>query len=466
VELEKSRKRSQQGSTMSKEIFESGPVAEIKRKFAGKPTVFKGYETLSVTGAKVLAIAQNNELKDEASSGEAIVLLDQTPFYGESGGQVGDKGWLVFAAGDPAHEKHKVGHRVLDTQKAEGIFLHRVELHDALKVGEFLTAEVDPVHRAPTLKNHSATHLLHHALRGVLGTHVEQRGSLVSAERLRFDFTHFEQIKPEQLAEIEARVNALIAGDFPVSTEELPIAEAKAKGAMALFGEKYGDRVRVVQMGPSVELCGGTHCQTTGQIGYCRIVAESSVAAGVRRIEALTGAAAVADARRTDEMLNSLALLLKVRRDEVQKRFEALQEENAGLARELESFKKKAANAAAGELVSEAVVVNGVKMLAAVVDGADATALRSTLDGIRKSLREGAVILGGAKDGKVALLVSLAEDVVAKGGHAGNVLKELAPKVGGKGGGKPDMAQGGGTEVGKLKDAIAAAPGILAKLLK
>ena len=184
---------------MSKEIFESGPVAEIKKQFAGKPTIFKGYDSLSFSGAKVLAIAQNNELKSEAASGEAIVLLDQTPFYGESGGQVGDKGWLIFTGGDPA-SKAKTGHRVLDTQKQEGLFLHRVELQGALKVGELVTAEVDPLHRAPTLKNHSATHLLHNALRGILGTHVEQRGSLVSPDRLRFDFTHFEQIKPEQLS--------------------------------------------------------------------------------------------------------------------------------------------------------------------------------------------------------------------------------------------------------------------------
>ena len=404
---EEAIKRSQAGSSMSKEIFESGPVAEIKKKFAGKPTAFKGYDSLKVAGATVLAIAQNNELKNEAMSGEAIVLLDQTPFYGESGGQVGDKGWLVVPG-----STHKTGHRVLDTQKTEGLFLHRVELQDELKVGAVVSAEVDPLYRSPTLKNHSATHLLHHALRSVLGTHVEQRGSLVSSERLRFDFTHFEQIKPEQLAEIEARVNALVAGDFPVSTEEMPIAAAKARGAMALFGEKYGDRVRVVQMGPSVELCGGTHCATTGQIGYCRIVAESSVAAGVRRIEALTGPAAVADARRTDEMLNSLALQLKVRRDEIARRFETLHEENAKLARELESFKKKAANAAAGDLVSQAVELNGIKTLAAVVDDADTAALRSTLDGIRKQLPSGAVILGGAKDGKVALLVSLSEDIV------------------------------------------------------
>ncbi len=454
-------KRSQQGSTMAKEIFESGPVAELKRQFAGKPTPFKGYDTLSVPGAKVLAIAQNNELKNDATSGEAIVLLDRTSFYGESGGQVGDKGWLVVG-----EDHHKIGHRVLDTQKAEGLILHRVELQDELKVGDLVTAEVDLIHRAPTLKNHSATHLLHNALRHVLGTHVEQRGSLVSAERLRFDFTHFEQIKPEQLAEIEARTNAMIVADHEVVTEELPIAEAKAKGAMALFGEKYGDRVRVVQMGPSVELCGGTHAQSTGQIGYCRIVSESSVAAGVRRIEALTGAPAVADARKTDEMLNTLALMLKTKREAVKERFVALQEENAALGRELESLRKKAANLAAGELLGKVVDLGGVKLLAAKIEGADTNALRTTLDGIRKNLPEGAVVLGGTKDGKVALLVSLSPEIVKRGGHAGNLLKELAPKVGGKGGGKPDMAQGGGTDVAKLDEALAGVGAMIGAMLK
>ncbi|HLX63243.1 MAG TPA: alanine--tRNA ligase [Planctomycetota bacterium] len=463
-ELEEAAKRSQQGSTMSKEIFESGPVAEIKKKFAGKPTVFRGYDSLSAP-AKVLAIAQNNALKDDAASGEAIVLLDQSPFYGESGGQVGDKGWLEIAD-KPDMTKHKIAHRVLDTQKAEGLILHRVELHDELKVGALVTAEVDPLHRAPTLKNHSATHLLHNALRGVLGTHVEQRGSLVSPERLRFDFTHFEQIKPEQLAEIEARVNAMVTSDYPVDTQELPIAEARARGAMALFGEKYGDRVRVVQMGPSIELCGGTHCKTTGQIGYCRIVSESSVAAGVRRIEALTGAAAVADARRTDEMLNNLALMLKTKREAVKERFVALQDENAALNRELESLRKKAANLAAGELLNQVVEVKGAKLLAAHVDNADAAGLRTTLDGIRKNLPEGAVVLAGTKDGKVALLVSFSPEIVKRGGHAGNLLKDLAPKVGGKGGGKPDMAQGGGTDAGKLAAALAAVKEGLGGMLK
>ena len=456
AELEDAVKRSQAGSGMAKEIFESGPMAELKKQYAGKSTNFLGYDALRAP-AKVLAIVQKNELRQEGTSGEAIVLLEQTPFYAESGGQVGDKGFLVAGG---------TNHLVLDTQKQEGLFFHRVKIEGALKVGETVEAVVDAQHRNPTIKNHSATHLLHWALRRVLGTHVEQRGSLVAPDRLRFDFTHFEQIKPEFLHEIEDRVNMLISEDKPVDTQVLPIAEAKAKGAMALFGEKYGDRVRVVTMGPSVELCGGTHCRTTGQIGYFRIVAENSVAAGVRRIEALTGLGAVHDARHNDELLNKLALSLKTKKETVLDRFTALQEEKAALERELESLRKKAANAAAGELLSNVKDVNGVKLLAASVDGADAAALRTTLDGIRKNLKEGAVVLGGAKDGKVALLVSFSPEIVKRGGHAGNLLKELAPKVGGKGGGKPDMAQGGGTDVAKLGEALAGVEAMIAAQVK
>jgi alanyl-tRNA synthetase len=456
-EMEEAVKRSQAGSALSKDIFGSGPVAELKKRFAGHGTIFKGYETLCVANAKVLAIVQGDALVDAAQPGEALVLLDQTPFYGESGGQVGDRGWLV--CGPNRHD-------VFDAHKEDSLFLHRTKLTGALKVGDSLTAAVDPQHRLPTIRNHSATHLLHNALRAVLGTHVEQRGSLVAPDRLRFDFTHFEHIKPEQLAEIEARVNSMITQDFPVGAEEMAIADAKAKGAMALFGEKYGERVRAVSMGPSTELCGGTHCQRTGQIGYFRIHSESSIAAGVRRIEGLTGAGAVADARRNEELLGRLAAQLKTKKDAIPERLEALQAERDALARELEAIRKKAASAAAGELLANVKDVAGAKLLAAQIDGADAGGLRTTLDGIRKTFKDGAVVLGGVKDGKVALLVSFPPELVKRGAHAGNLLKELAPKVGGKGGGKPDMAQGGGTDAGKLPAALGGVGGMLAAMIR
>ncbi|MCY3024440.1 MAG: alanine--tRNA ligase [Planctomycetota bacterium] len=457
-EMEEAVKRSQAGSAIRKEVFDSGPVAELKKRFAGQPTTFVGYGTLRVDNARALAIVQGDALVDTARpDGEAIVLLDQTPFYAESGGQVGDKGWLISGA-----QKHAV----LDTHKQEGLFLHRVTLSGPLAVGDTVSAVVDEDRRGPTVRNHSATHLLHKALRAVLGTHVEQRGSFVAPERLRFDFTHFEQIKPEQLVEIERQANEMVAADLPVDIQELPIAEARAKGAMALFGEKYGERVRVVSMGPSIELCGGTHCRSTGQIGYVRIISESSIAAGVRRMEALTGAAAVADARKTDEQLSRLALLLRTKKEAVHERVVALQEEKAAVERKLESLRKKAATAAAGELLGNVQDVAGVKLLAAQIAGADAAALRTTLDGIRKTFKEGAVVLGGVKEGKVALLVNFSPEIVKRGGHAGNLLKALAPKVGGKGGGKPDMAQGGGTDAAKLPEALEAVAGMLGAMIR
>ncbi|MBI3831111.1 MAG: alanine--tRNA ligase [Planctomycetes bacterium] len=473
--MAQSIERSRSNSSMATEIFGSGPVQDLKAKYAGKPTKFDGYGKISLEGAAVLALLQVWDAEKAPAGGsvqrsklvesmdgkvfqDAVVLLDRTPFYAESGGQVSDRGRLVCGG---------VDHQVVDMKKDGGLFFHAVKLGGPLKVGDIVTAIVeDEGHRRPTQRNHSATHLLHHALRKTLGSHVEQRGSLVAPDRLRFDFTHFEAITPEQLQQIESCVNHLVRHDVPVETAEKPIAEAKAMGAMALFGEKYGDVVRVVQMGPSTELCGGTHVGRTGEIGYFRIVSEGSVSAGVRRVEALTGQAAVDDARAADTALATVAAQLKTKRDGVLERLKALSDEKAALERELESFKKKAANAAAGDLLTSAKDVKGAKLVAASLDGQDAVGLRTTLDGIRKKLPEGAVVLGGAKDGKVALLVSLSPELVKRGGHAGNLLKELAQKVGGKGGGKPDMAQGGGTDASKLPEALAAAEILLSAMLK
>ncbi|MCZ7647231.1 MAG: alanine--tRNA ligase [Planctomycetota bacterium] len=457
AEMEKARERSRAGSEIQTEIFKTGPLAELAKRYAGQPTEFVGYEQLEIDDAEVLAIVQNEKLVDRAFTGKAVVLLDATPFYAESGGQVGDRGTLTTLGTRAA---------VNDTQKLEGLVLHHVEIpYGSLEVGDRAAAVVAPSHRLPALKNHSATHLLHLALREALGDHVEQRGSLVAPDRLRFDFAHFEALTPEELAKIEARVNELIQADHPVETRVTSLQEAKSAGAMALFGEKYGERVRMVGMGPSKELCGGTHCARTGEIGYFRLVAESSVAAGVRRVEALTGAGAVADARKADESLQRLAGALRARREEVLDRLKALQDERAALERELSAARKKAASAQAGSMLENVKEVAGAKLLAAQVDGADAPALRGTLDGLRKSLPEAAVVLGGVKDGKVALLVSLSKELVGRGAHAGNLLRDLAGIVGGKGGGKPDMAQGGGKDPEKLPEALAAAEGLLAKML-
>ena len=457
AELEQAIERSRSESGMARDIFAGGPLARLKEKFAGAPTIFEGYRELRVENATVLAIVEGERLVERACDTEAIVLVDRTPFYGESGGQVGDQGWLSIG-----HHRHQV----LDAQKADGLILHRVRLSGGLCVDDPVILEVNSKRRQPTRQNHSATHLLHLALRETLGSHVEQRGSLVTPDRFRFDFTHFEAVTDEQIQTIEARVNELVREDFIVETHVTTPARAREMGAMALFGEKYGDSVRLVAMGPSKELCGGTHCERTGQIGYFRILSESSIAAGVRRIEATTGAAAVAEAQRVTSTLTNLARTLKTKPEELAARIEALQAELAARDRELESHRKKAANAAAGELLQRVRDIEGVRVLAAGLEGADANALRSTLDGLRKSMPEGVVVLAGSRDGKVSLLVSCSPEAVNRGVKAGDLLKQLAPIVGGKGGGKPEMAQGGGTDGSQVAELLKAVEGLVAKAAK
>jgi alanyl-tRNA synthetase len=452
VEQEKAKERTRDGG--GDPIFQGGPLAQLKEKFAGQPTVFEGYRELHVENAVVLAIIEGDKLVDRACDTKVTVLVDRTPFYGESGGQVGDQGWISIG-----HHRHQV----LDSQKVEGLVIHEVKLTGGLCVDDSVILEVNINRRHPTRQNHSATHLLHLALRETLGTHVEQRGSLVASERFRFDFTHFEAVTEAQIQKIEARVNELVQEDYLVETHVTTPAKAREMGAMALFGEKYGDSVRLVMMGPSKELCGGTHCERTGQIGYFRVLSESSIAAGVRRIEAVTGAAAVAEAQRVTSTLTGLARTLKTKAEDVAVRIEALQTELAARERELESHRKKAANAAAGELLHQARDIKGVQVLAAGVEGADADALRTTLDGLRKEMPEGAVVLAGTRDGKVSLLVSCSPEAVKRGVKAGDLLKQLAPIVGGKGGGKPEMAQGGGTDGSKVAELLKAADELVAK---
>ena len=454
TELQKAVERSRAESGMAKDIFAGGPVAKLKETFAGKPTRFEGYRELHIENAVVLGIIQGDELVERASDMEVLVLTDRTPFYGESGGQVGDQGWLRIG-----HHRHPV----VDAQIVEGLVLHKVKLNGGICVGDPVILDVNSKRRHPTRQNHSATHLLHLALRETLGSHVEQRGSLVAPDRFRFDFTHFEAVTDQQLAKIEARVNDLVQENAPIETVNTTLAKAREEGAMALFGEKYGDKVRMVRMGPSVELCGGTHCQRTGEIGYFCVMTESSIAAGVRRIEAVTGAAAVAEAQRVRATLSGIARTLKSKSEEVPARIEALQAELAARERELASHRKKAANAAAEDLVSQAKDVKGVKLLASRVDGADANALRTTLDGVRKSLPDAVVVLAGIKGDKVSLLVNCSKESVKRGAKAGVLLKQLAPIVGGKGGGKPEMAQGGGSDASKVPELLKAAEGLLAE---
>ncbi|WP_068828349.1 alanine--tRNA ligase [Pseudomonas sp. BMS12] len=413
-------------------------------------TVFLGYQGTSGSG-KVVALFKDGAAVDSLGEGEeGVIVLDQTPFYAESGGQVGDCGYLSAAG---------LRFDVRDTTKAGGAFLHHgIVAQGGLKVGALVEAQVDAAVRQATALNHSATHLLHAALRQILGEHVQQKGSLVDSQRLRFDFSHFEAIKPEQLKALEDLVNAEIRGNSEVETEETDIETAKAKGAMALFGEKYGDDVRVLTMGGgfSVELCGGTHVARTGDIGLFKITSEGGVAAGVRRIEGVTGAAALAWLNGAEEQLKEAAALVKGSRDNVLDKLSALVERNRQLEKELEQLKAKAASAAGNDLAGSAVDVKGIKVLASRLDGLDGKALLAMVDQLKNKLGRAVILLGGVQDGKVVLVAGVTQDLTAKL-KAGDLMRQAAAAVGGKGGGRPDMAQGGGVDAGKLDEALALA---------
>ncbi|OEC61182.1 MULTISPECIES: alanine--tRNA ligase [Pseudomonas] len=412
-------------------------------------TRFLGYAGTSGSG-KVVALFKAGAAVDSLAEGEeGVVVLDQTPFYAESGGQVGDCGYLEGAG---------VRFDVRDTTKAGGAFLHHgIVAKGGLSVGASVMAEADSTVRSATALNHSATHLLHAALRRVLGEHVQQKGSLVDSQRLRFDFSHFEAIKPEQLKALEDIVNTEIRRNTAVETEETDIETAKAKGAMALFGEKYGDQVRVLSMGGdfSVELCGGTHVSRTGDIGLFKITSEGGVASGVRRIEAVTGAAALAYLNGAEEQLKEAAVLVKGSRDNVLDKLAALLERNRQLEKEVDQLKAKAASAAGDDLAASAVEVKGVKVLAARLD-VDGDALLALVDQLKNKLGRAVILLGGALEGKVTLVAGVTQDLTGQL-KAGDLMKQAAAAVGGKGGGRPDMARGGGTDAAALDQALALA---------
>ncbi|PZW69581.1 alanyl-tRNA synthetase [Pseudomonas sp. URMO17WK12:I1] len=413
-----------------------------------KDTRFLGYSA-TVASGELLVLLRDGQPVDTLNEGEeGVVVLDQTPFYAESGGQVGDCGFL---------EGPGVRFDVRDTTKVGGAWLHHgVVSKGSLSVGATINAEVDASVRTATGLNHSATHLLHAALRQVLGEHVQQKGSLVDSQRLRFDFSHFEAIKPEQLKELEEIVNREVRRNTPVQTEEMDIESAKAKGAMALFGEKYGDSVRVLTMGDgfSVELCGGIHANRTGDIGVFKIVSEGGVAAGVRRIEAVTGAAAFAYLNGAEEQLKEAASLVKGSRDNLLDKLAAVIDRNRQLEKELEQLKAKAASAAGSDLAGSAVDVKGVKTLSARIDGLDGKGLLALVDQLKNKLGSAVILLGGVQDDKVVLVAGVTQDLTAKL-KAGDLMKQAAAAVGGKGGGRPDMAQGGGVDAAALDGALA-----------
>ncbi|KPG70255.1 MULTISPECIES: alanine--tRNA ligase [Pseudomonas] len=413
-------------------------------------TEFTGYKATSGS-AKVVALYKDGQSVDVLNEGDdGVVVLDQTPFYAESGGQIGDCGFLKASSGR---------FDVRDTTKTGGAFLHHgVLASGSLTVGSPVETQVDADVRHATSLNHSATHLLHAALRQVLGEHVQQKGSLVDSQRLRFDFSHFEAIKPEQIKALEDIVNAEIRKNTAVQTEETDIETAKAKGAMALFGEKYGDSVRVLSMGGdfSVELCGGIHANRTGDIALLKIVSEGGVASGVRRIEAVTGAAALAYLNAAEEQLKEAATLVKGSRDNLIDKLSAVLERNRALEKQLEQLQAKAASAAGDDLSASAVDVKDVKVLAARLDGQDGKALLALVDQLKNKLGRAVILLGSVHEDKVVLVAGVTKDLTGQL-KAGDLMKQAAAAVGGKGGGRPDMAQGGGVDAAALDAALALA---------
>jgi alanyl-tRNA synthetase len=412
---------------------------------------FTGYRHLT-EDTRILALLKNGESTESLEVGdEGVVILEKTPFYAESGGQVGDRGVLRFDGGV---------FEVLDTQKqGNDLILHIGKVSEgAMKAGANCRAEVDGAARQATMLNHSATHLLHAALRKVLGEHVAQKGSLVGPARLRFDFSHFEPIRPEQLEAVERLVNEQIRANHPVSVDLMSKDEAIKAGAMALFGEKYGDEVRVLRIGDfSIELCGGTHADRAGDIGFFKIVGESGVAAGVRRIEAVTGENAFEWVNSSEHLLQSLAERMKAGRESLEEKVHQLFERNRALEKELERLKGKMASVAGDDLASQAIVVDGVKVLAAKVEEADPKVLRDLVDQLRNKLGSAAIVLGSVKEGKVSLIAGVTKDQTGRI-KAGDLVNAVALQVGGKGGGRPDLAQAGGTDPGMLDAALQSVP--------
>ncbi|WP_186111977.1 alanine--tRNA ligase [Burkholderia gladioli] len=417
-------------------------------EYSGAKTTFHGYEDIAFDDAKIVALYVGGTAVQQAQAGEqAVVVLDHTPFYAESGGQVGDQGVLANAATRFAVE---------DTLKvqADVIGHHGTVEQGTLKVGDTLRAEINAARRARTERNHSVTHLMHKALREVLGSHVQQKGSLVDAEKTRFDFAHNAPMSDDEIRRVEAIVNAEILANSPGIVSNMSYDEAVKGGAMALFGEKYGDEVRVLDLGFSRELCGGTHVRRTGDIGFFKIVMEGGVAAGIRRVEAITGDNALRYVQELDARLNTAASMLKAQPAELTQRIGQVQDQVKSLEKELAALKSKLASSQGDELAQQAVDVKGVQVLAATLDGADSKTLRETVDKLKDKLKHAAVVLAAVEGGKVSLIAGVTAEA-SKQVKAGELVNFVAQQVGGKGGGRPDMAQAGGTEPANLPAALA-----------
>jgi alanyl-tRNA synthetase len=408
---------------------------------------FLGYEQSSAEG-RIVAILQDGEpVKSLDSGDEAIVILDQTPFYAESGGQVGDIGTIT---GDGFE------FQVKDTQKQSGVYLHIGNLVTGqLAQGAKVFAQIDEAYRQAVMLNHSATHLMHEALRQILGDHVLQKGSLVDSEKLRFDFSHYQPLTAAEITCIETMVNDQIRLNLETSAELMDMESAKATGAMALFGEKYGDEVRVLRIGSdSVELCGGTHVKRAGDIGLFKIVLETGIASGVRRIEAVTGETAVKRFIDAENQLEQAAQSLRSSRDDLLARIQQLTAANRSMEKELEALKSKAASQAGGDLAAQAIDVKGIKVLAASIDGANVKTLRETVDQLKNKLGEAAIVLASSGDGKVSIIAGVTKAQTSKI-KAGDLANHVAEQCGGRGGGRPDMAQAGGNQPENLPAALA-----------
>ena len=444
AEMQAQRKRSQESGSFQ---VDYNNVINV----AGE-TEFLGYGDVEST-AKVRGLFVDGDARTAISAGDsAVVILDRTPFYGESGGQVGDTGYIVS---DSAKLE------VRDTTKAQGHHLHHVVVIEGeLASGDEVKAAIDASLRTRIKANHSATHLMHEALRQVLGEHVQQKGSLVDADKLRFDFSHSEGLTAQELQQVASIVNQQVQSNGEVLTQEMDMESAVAAGATALFGEKYGDEVRVLTMGTdrfSVELCGGTHVSRTGDIGIFRILTEAGVASGVRRIEAVTGVGALADIAKADQALAEVCDVVKASPALAAEKVSNLRKEVRDLEKQITQLKQKLATGAGSDLTEEAVQVGDTNVLATVVDGADASTLRQTLDHCKNKLSSGVVLLAAVEGDKISLVAGVTKDLTDRV-RAGDVMKEFAGRVGGKGGGRPDMAQGGGTDVSALKPALADLP--------
>ena len=416
-------------------------------EYSGRATDFRGYDTLALADAKVTAIYKEGTSVPAIAAGDsAIVVLDKTPFYAESGGQVGDAGELVAAGGT---------FNVSDTQKIQAeVFGHHGALATGrLAVGDRVAARVNVARRERTMRNHSATHLMHKALRDVLGPHVQQKGSLVDSDKTRFDFSHDSPLTEEQVRRVESLVNTEVLRNEATSARIMKFDDAVKGGAMALFGEKYGDEVRVLDIGSSRELCGGTHVARTGDIGFFKITSQGGVAAGVRRVEATTGEGALAFVQAMEEERRFVEGFFQASGEALKDKLKGEREEKRALEKELARFKSKFASNQGADLAGQAVDVKGVKVLAAALDGADAKTLRETLDQLKSKLKSAAIVLGSSDGGKVSLIAGVTSDLTARL-KAGDLVNFVAQQVGGKGGGRPDMAQAGGTDAAKMPAAL------------